>query len=118
MIFELAGIDTLEVLKAAGTKWIFLHFRPGLVGGHCIGVDPYYLSHKAEMMGYHPELILAGAFTPLQLFWSRDTSTLPFVDRILKSLAWSVPTRKRSIRNPTRNVEIFFITPSPLYKDS
>ena len=63
MIFELAGIDTLEVLKAAGTKWNFLHFRPGLVGGHCIGVDPYYLSHKAETMGYHPELILAGRRT-------------------------------------------------------
>jgi UDP-N-acetyl-D-galactosamine dehydrogenase len=60
IIFELAGIDTLEVLKAAGTKWNFLPFRPGLVGGHCIGVDPYYLSHKAEMLGYHPELILAG----------------------------------------------------------
>ncbi len=60
IIFELAGIDTLEVLKAAGTKWNFLPFRPGLVGGHCIGVDPYYLSHKAQMLGYHPELILAG----------------------------------------------------------
>jgi len=60
IIFELMGIDTLEVLKAAGTKWNFSPFRPGLVGGHCIGVDPYYLSHKAEMLGYHPELILAG----------------------------------------------------------
>ncbi len=60
VIFELVGIDTLEVLEAAGTKWNFLPFRPGLVGGHCIGVDPYYLSHKAEMLGYHPELILAG----------------------------------------------------------
>lgn len=60
MIFEFIGVDTLEVLKAAGTKWNFLTFRPGLVGGHCIGVDPYYLSHKAEMLGYHPELILAG----------------------------------------------------------
>ena len=60
MIFEIIGIDTLEVLKAAGTKWNFMPFRPGLVGGHCIGVDPYYLSHKAEMLGYHPELILAG----------------------------------------------------------
>lgn len=60
IIFKLAGIDTLEVLKAAGTKWNFLPFRPGLVGGHCIGVDPYYLSHKAEMLGYHSELILAG----------------------------------------------------------
>jgi UDP-N-acetyl-D-glucosamine/UDP-N-acetyl-D-galactosamine dehydrogenase len=60
IIFECVGIDTLEVLKAAGTKWNFLPFRPGLVGGHCIGVDPYYLTHKAEMLGYHPQVILAG----------------------------------------------------------
>ncbi|MDB4078010.1 nucleotide sugar dehydrogenase [Amylibacter sp.] len=60
IIFELVGVDTLEVLKAAGTKWNFLPFRPGLVGGHCIGVDPYYLSHKAEILGYHPQVILAG----------------------------------------------------------
>ena len=60
IIFERLGIDTLEVLKAAGTKWNFLPFRPGLVGGHCIGVDPYYLTHKAELAGYHPEVILAG----------------------------------------------------------
>ncbi len=60
IIFEKIGIDTSEVLQAAGTKWNFLPFRPGLVGGHCIGVDPYYLTHKAEMLGYHPEVILAG----------------------------------------------------------
>src|SRR5574340_120801 len=60
IIFDRIGIDTLEVLEAAGTKWNFLPFRPGLVGGHCIGVDPYYLTHKAEMMGYHPQVILAG----------------------------------------------------------
>ncbi len=60
IIFDRLGIDTLEVLQAAGTKWNFLPFRPGLVGGHCIGVDPYYLTHKAEMLGYHPEVILAG----------------------------------------------------------
>jgi UDP-N-acetyl-D-galactosamine dehydrogenase len=60
VIFHRLGIDTLEVLNAAGTKWNFLPFRPGLVGGHCIGVDPYYLTHKAEMLGYHPEVILAG----------------------------------------------------------
>lgn len=60
LIFNRLGIDTLEVLQAAGTKWNFLPFRPGLVGGHCIGVDPYYLTHKAEMLGYHPEVILAG----------------------------------------------------------
>ena len=60
LIFNRLGIDTLEVLKAAGTKWNFLPFRPGLVGGHCIGVDPYYLTHLARRIGYHPEVILAG----------------------------------------------------------
>lgn len=60
MIFNKMGIDTEAVLKAAGTKWNFLPFRPGLVGGHCIGVDPYYLTHKAQQIGYHPEIILAG----------------------------------------------------------
>ena len=60
LIFDKMGIDTLEVLEAAGTKWNFLPFRPGMVGGHCIGVDPYYLTYKAEEMGYHPEVILAG----------------------------------------------------------
>jgi UDP-N-acetyl-D-glucosamine/UDP-N-acetyl-D-galactosamine dehydrogenase len=60
LIFERMGIDTHEVLEAAGTKWNFLGFKPGLVGGHCIGVDPYYLTHKAESLGYHPEVILAG----------------------------------------------------------
>ena len=60
LIFGRMGIDTLEVLQAAGTKWNFLPFRPGLVGGHCIGVDPYYLTHKAEMIGYHPQVVLAG----------------------------------------------------------
>jgi UDP-N-acetyl-D-glucosamine/UDP-N-acetyl-D-galactosamine dehydrogenase len=60
IIFNALGIDTESVLNAAGTKWNFLPFRPGLVGGHCIGVDPYYLTHKAEAIGYHPEIILAG----------------------------------------------------------
>ena len=60
LIFHKLDIDTLEVLQAAGTKWNFLPFRPGLVGGHCIGVDPYYLTHKAQEVGYHPEVILAG----------------------------------------------------------
>jgi len=60
LIFNRLGLDTEEVLKAAGTKWNFLPFRPGLVGGHCIGVDPYYLTHKATEIGYHPEMILAG----------------------------------------------------------
>ena len=60
VIFGRLGIDTMDVLEAAGTKWNFLPFRPGLVGGHCIGVDPYYLTHKAEQVGYHPQVILAG----------------------------------------------------------
>jgi UDP-N-acetyl-D-galactosamine dehydrogenase len=60
LIFNKMGIDTEAVLKAAGSKWNFLPFRPGLVGGHCIGVDPYYLTYKAESIGYHPEIILAG----------------------------------------------------------
>jgi UDP-N-acetyl-D-galactosamine dehydrogenase len=60
LIFNRLGLDTLEVLEAAGTKWNFMPFRPGLVGGHCIGVDPYYLTHKAQEMGYHSEVILAG----------------------------------------------------------
>jgi UDP-N-acetyl-D-glucosamine/UDP-N-acetyl-D-galactosamine dehydrogenase len=60
ILFDRIDIDTLEVLEAAGTKWNFLPFRPGLVGGHCIGVDPYYLTHKADMLGYHPQVILAG----------------------------------------------------------
>jgi UDP-N-acetyl-D-galactosamine dehydrogenase len=60
IIFRLLGIDTLDVLEAAGSKWNFLPFRPGLVGGHCIGVDPYYLTHKAEELGYHPQVVLAG----------------------------------------------------------
>jgi len=63
IIFHRLGIDTLEVLEAAGTKWNFLPFRPGLVGGHCIGVDPYYLTHKAQEIGYHSEVILAGRHT-------------------------------------------------------
>ena len=60
LIFNKLDIDTEEVLEAAGTKWNFLPFRPGLVGGHCIGVDPYYLTHKAQQIGYDPEIILAG----------------------------------------------------------
>src|SRR5690606_18324702 len=60
ILFDRPGIDTIEVLQAAGTKWNFLPFRPGLVGGHCIGVDPYYLTTKAEMVGYHPQVILGG----------------------------------------------------------
>ena len=63
ILFNKLGIDTLEVLEAAGTKWNFLPFRPGLVGGHCIGVDPYYLTHKAQEIGHHPDVILAGRRT-------------------------------------------------------
>ena len=60
IIFKLLKIDTLDVLKAASTKWNFLHFKPGLVGGHCIGVDPYYLTFKAQLLGYQPEVVLSG----------------------------------------------------------
>jgi UDP-N-acetyl-D-galactosamine dehydrogenase len=60
LIFDRIGIDTQDVLDAAGTKWNFLKYKPGLVGGHCIGVDPYYLAHKAESLGYHPQVILSG----------------------------------------------------------
>ncbi len=60
IIFDKMGLDTAEVLEAAGTKWNFLNFKPGLVGGHCIGVDPYYLTYQAEKFGHHPEVILAG----------------------------------------------------------
>ena len=60
MIFNKLNIDTQAVLNAAGTKWNFMNFKPGLVGGHCIGVDPYYLAQKAQEVGYHPEIILAG----------------------------------------------------------
>ena len=63
ILFDKLGIDTLDVLEAAGTKWNFLPFRPGLVGGHCIGVDPYYLTHKAQEVGHHPDVILAGRRT-------------------------------------------------------
>jgi len=59
-IFQKVGVDTYDVLEAAGTKWNFLRFTPGLVGGHCIGVDPYYLTHKAEQLGHHPQVILSG----------------------------------------------------------
>lgn len=60
LIFDRMGIDTTEVLEAAGTKWNFLQYKPGLVGGHCIGVDPYFLAHKAQSLGYHPQVILSG----------------------------------------------------------
>ena len=77
LLFNKMGIDTLEVLQAAGTKWNFLPFRPGLVGGHCIGVDPYYLTHKAQQVGYHPEIILAGRRI-------NDNMGAYVVDRVIK----------------------------------
>lgn len=83
LIFNRLGIDTLEVLEAAGSKWNFLPFRPGLVGGHCIGVDPYYLTHKAQQIGYHPEVILAGRRI-------NDTMGLYVADTVVKLM-----TRKR-----------------------
>ncbi len=79
MIFERVGIDTEEVLVAAGTKWNFLPFRPGLVGGHCIGVDPYYLTYKAEQLGYHPQMILAGRRI-------NDNMSLYVASRIIKRM--------------------------------
>jgi UDP-N-acetyl-D-galactosamine dehydrogenase len=90
MIFDRVGIDTEEVLIAAGTKWNFLPFRPGLVGGHCIGVDPYYLTYKAEQLGYHPEMILAGRRI-------NDNMALYIVSQIIKKmLAISIaPLRSR-----------------------
>lgn len=79
MIFERVGIDTEEVLEAAGTKWNFLPFRPGLVGGHCIGVDPYYLTYKAQKLGYNPEMILAGRRI-------NDNMPIFVVSRIIKNM--------------------------------
>ncbi len=79
MIFERVGIDTEEVLEAAGTKWNFLPFRPGLVGGHCIGVDPYYLTYKAQQLGYNPEMILAGRRI-------NDNMPIFVVSRIIKNM--------------------------------
>lgn len=79
MIFERVGIDTEEVLEAAGTKWNFLPFRPGLVGGHCIGVDPYYLTYKAQQLGYHPQMILAGRRI-------NDNMPVYVVSRIMKNM--------------------------------
>ena len=79
MIFDRVGIDTEEVLEAAGTKWNFLPFRPGLVGGHCIGVDPYYLTYKAEQLGYHPQMILAGRRI-------NDNMPLYIASRIIKQM--------------------------------
>ena len=91
LIFERMGIDTHEVLEAAGTKWNFLPFRPGLVGGHCIGVDPYYLTHKAQQIGHHPEVILAGRRI-------NDSMGSHVAQRVVKLMAQrDIPTAKARV---------------------
>jgi len=97
LIFHRLGIDTLEVLEAAGTKWNFLPFRPGLVGGHCIGVDPYYLTHKAQEIGYQPEIILAGRRI-------NDHMGAQVVERVVKTMT------KRRIHVAGANVLIMGLT--------
>jgi len=97
LIFNRMGIDTLEVLEAAGTKWNFLPFRPGLVGGHCIGVDPYYLTHKAQEIGFHPEMILAGRRT-------NDSMGEHVVQRVVKLMT------QRQIHVVNANVLILGLT--------
>ncbi len=89
IIFERMGIDTVDVLEAAGTKWNFLPFRPGLVGGHCIGVDPYYLTHKAQKLGYHPEVISAGRRI-------NDSMPAHIVERTIKKMIQSGSPIKRA----------------------
>jgi len=113
-IFSLLGIDTNEVLEAAGTKWNFLKFKPGLVGGHCIGVDPYYLAQKAQEVGYHPEIILAGrrlndsmgrhvATEVIKLMMRKD---LKFVDSKVLILGFTFKEDCRDIRN-TRVIDVY-----------
>jgi UDP-N-acetyl-D-galactosamine dehydrogenase len=120
LIFHKLGIDTLDVLEAAGSKWNFLPFRPGLVGGHCIGVDPYYLTHKAEQVGYYPEVVLAGrrindamgswaaeqlmladalTYLPADILVKVDRAAMaasletraPFLDHRVAAVAWRLP---------------------------
>jgi UDP-N-acetyl-D-glucosamine/UDP-N-acetyl-D-galactosamine dehydrogenase len=113
LIFNRLGIDTLEVLEAAGTKWNFLPFRPGLVGGHCIGVDPYYLTHKAQEIGYHPEVILAGrrindgmgAYVAERLVKLMAARRLPIADARILVLGLAFKENCPDIRN-TRVVDI------------
>jgi UDP-N-acetyl-D-galactosamine dehydrogenase len=97
MIFGRMNLDTLEVLKAAGTKWNFLNFRPGLVGGHCIGVDPYYLTHKSQEFGYHPEMILAGRRV-------NDNMGIYVASRVVRLMV------KKSISMPAARILIMGIT--------
>jgi UDP-N-acetyl-D-galactosamine dehydrogenase len=113
-IFNLMGIDTNEVLEAAGTKWNFLKFKPGLVGGHCIGVDPYYLAQKAQEVGYHPEIILAGrrlndsmgkhvATEVVKLMMRKD---LKIIDAKVLILGFTFKEDCPDVRN-TRVIDIF-----------
>ncbi len=113
LIFNRLGIDTIEVLEAAGTKWNFLPFRPGLVGGHCIGVDPYYLTHKAQEIGYHPEVILAGrrindgmgAYVAEQVFKLMNRSHLPVCDSRILVMGLTFKENCPDLRN-TRVVDV------------
>jgi len=113
LIFNRLGIDTIEVLEAAGTKWNFLPFRPGLVGGHCIGVDPYYLTHKAQEIGYHPEVILAGrrindsmgAYVAEQVFKLMNSSHLPVCDSRILVMGLTFKENCPDLRN-TRVIDV------------
>lgn len=113
LIFNRLGIDTLEVLEAAGTKWNFLPFRPGLVGGHCIGVDPYYLTHKAQEIGYHPEVILAGrrindsmgAYVAEQVFKLMNRSRLQVCDSRVLVMGLAFKENCPDLRN-TRVIDV------------
>jgi len=113
LIFNRIGIDTQEVLEAAGTKWNFLHFRPGLVGGHCISVDPYYLTHKAQAIGYHPEVILAGrrindgmgAYVAEQVFKLMTQKRIHVVDSDILIMGLAFKENCPDLRN-TRVVDI------------
>ncbi len=113
LIFNRMGVDTLEVLEAAGTKWNFLPFRPGLVGGHCIGVDPYYLTHKAQELGYHPEVILAGrrindgmgAYVAGQVFKLMNQSRMLVCDSRILVLGLTFKENCPDLRN-TRVIDV------------
>jgi UDP-N-acetyl-D-galactosamine dehydrogenase len=113
LIFNRLGIDTREVLEAAGTKWNFIPFRPGLVGGHCIGVDPYYLTHKAQEIGYHPEVILAGrrindsmgGYVAAQVFGLMSRSHLPVCDARVLVMGLAFKENCPDLRN-TRVIDL------------
>lgn len=113
LIFNRLGIDTMEVLEAAGTKWNFLPFRPGLVGGHCIGIDPYYLTHKAQEIGYHPEVILAGrrindsmgAYVAAQVLKTMNKARLQVRDARVLVMGLSFKENCPDIRN-TRVIDV------------